>query len=141
MCGTEPRCQAVMLIGFGGPAAAAEVRPFLDRVLAGRPVPRERYEAVVGHYEALGGRSPYNESTMRQAAALQARLREVGVRAPVVVGFRNTPPFFDDALSQLRARGIRRALGFVLAAHRSEASWDRYLAEIRAARQRLGQNA
>jgi ferrochelatase len=130
-----------MLIGFGGPAAAAEVRPFLDRVLAGRPVPRERYEAVVGHYEALGGRSPYNESTMRQAAALQARLREVGIRAPVVVGFRNTPPFFDDALSQLRARGIRRALGFVLAAHRSEASWDRYLTEIRAARQRLGQNA
>ena len=39
------------------------------------------------------------------------------------------------------ARGIRRTLGFVLAAHRSEASWDRYIAEIRAACQRLGYDA
>ncbi|SRR6266851_996822 len=137
MCGTEPRCQAVMLIGFGGPTAAAEVRPFLDRVLAGRPVPRERYEEVVRHYEALGGRSPYNEMTMRQAAALHDELRRIGVPAPVVVGFRNTSPFFEDALSELKARGLRRILGFVLAAHRSEASWDRYLNEIRSARERL----
>jgi ferrochelatase len=126
-----------MLIGFGGPTAAAEVRPFLDRVLAGRTVPRERYEEVVRHYEALGGRSPYNEMTMRLAAALQDKLHRMGMRAPVVVAFRNMPPFFDDALRDLKQRGIRRALGFVLAAHRSEASWDRYLDEIRLARQRL----
>ena len=60
-----------MLIGFGGPTAPDEVRPFLDRVLQGRPVPRERYEEVVHHYELLGGRSPYNDLTMRQAAALR----------------------------------------------------------------------
>src|SRR5713101_2961531 len=122
MCGTEPRCQAVMLIGFGGPTAAAEVRPFLDRVLAGRSVQRERYEEVVRHYEALGGSSPYNEMTMRQAAALQDRLRRTGMPAPVVVAFRNTPPFFEDALRQLQGGGLQRVLGFVLAAHRSEAS-------------------
>jgi protoporphyrin/coproporphyrin ferrochelatase len=126
-----------MLIGFGGPTSEAEVRPFLDRVLAGRPVPRERYEEVVRHYEAFGGRSPYNEMTMRQAAALQDELRRMGICAPVVVGFHNTPPFFDDALRDLKQRGIRRALGFVLAAHRSEASWDRYLDEIRLMRERL----
>jgi hypothetical protein len=39
-------CDSVMLIGFGGPTAPIEVRPFLDRVLQGRPVPRERYEEV-----------------------------------------------------------------------------------------------
>jgi protoporphyrin/coproporphyrin ferrochelatase len=138
MHGGEPKCQAVMLIGFGGPTAAAEVRPFLDRVLAGRTVPRERYEEVVRHYEALGGRSPYNEMTMRLAAALQDKLHRMGMRAPVVVAFRNMPPFFDDALRDLKQRGIRRALGFVLAAHRSEASWDRYLDEIRLARRLIG---
>ena len=141
MRGRDGGCQAVMLIGFGGPTAAAEVRPFLDRVLAGRPVPRERYEAVVRHYEAIGGRSPYNEITMRQAAALQHKLRGMGMRAPVVTAFRNMPPFFDDALRDLKQRGIRRALGFVLAAHRSEASWDRYLDEIELARERLAWNA
>jgi len=127
-----------MLIGFGGPTSLAEVRPFLDRVLAGRPVPRERYEEVVRHYEALGGRSPYNEMTMRLAAALQHKLQRMGLRAPVVTAFRNMPPFFDDALRDLQQHGIHRALGFVLAAHRSEASWDRYLDEIKLARERLG---
>jgi protoporphyrin/coproporphyrin ferrochelatase len=130
-----------MLIGFGGPTAAAEVRPFLDRVLAGRPVPRERYEQVVRHYEELGGRSPYNEMTMRLATALQDKLRRMRMDAPVFAAFRNMPPFFEDTLRELRRRGISHALGFVLAAHRSEVSWDRYLDEIKSARERLGSDA
>jgi ferrochelatase len=130
-----------MLIGFGGPTRAAEVRPFLDRVLAGRPVPRERYEEVVGHYQALGGRSPYNEITMRQGAALQTELRRMGMRAPVVTGFRYTAPFIEDAVRDLKRRGIRRTLGFVLAAHRCDASWDRYLADVESARETLGPDA
>ena len=35
-------CDAVLIIGFGGPTRDDEVRPFLDNVLRGRPVPRER---------------------------------------------------------------------------------------------------
>jgi ferrochelatase len=141
MHGREPGCQAVILIGFGGPTAPAEVRPFLDRVLAGRPIPHERYEEVVRHYEALGGRSPYNEMTMRLAAALQDKLRQMEMRAPVVTAFRNMPPFFADSLRDMQQRGIRRALGFVLAAHRSEVSWDRYVTELELARERLGGDA
>jgi protoporphyrin/coproporphyrin ferrochelatase len=126
-----------MLIGFGGPTAPSEVRPFLDRVLQGRPVPRERYEEVVHHYELLGGRSPYNDLTMRQAHALRAALRRDEFDVPVVVGMRNAPPFIDNALRELAAKGARRAFGFVLAAHRCEASWDRYQNDINAARERI----
>jgi ferrochelatase len=93
----DGRAEAVMLIGFGGPNSAGEIRPFLDRVLKGRPVPRERYEEVVHHYDVMGGRSPYNELTMRQAAALRERLKRDGYEVPVVVGMRNAPPFFEDA--------------------------------------------
>jgi ferrochelatase len=129
---------AVILIGFGGPRSAAEVRPFLDRVTAGRPIPRERYEEVVHHYEAIGGRSPFNEITERQAAALRARLAHQRVKIPVVVGMRNTPPWLDDALGELALGGVSRALGFVLAAHRCEASFDRYLRNVEEARERVG---
>ncbi len=141
MSGTERGCEAVVLIGFGGPTTADEVRPFLDRVLAGRPVPRQRYEEVVRHYEVLGGRSPYNEITTRQAAALQATLQRMGLPAPVLTGFRYAAPFIEDAVRELQQRGIRDAFGFVLAPHRCEASWDRYLAEVEAARQRVGGDA
>ena len=129
---------AVILIGFGGPRSAAEVRPFLDRVTAGRPIPRERYEEVVHHYEAIGGRSPFNEIAERQAAALRERLSK---EIPVVIGMRNTPPWLDDALRELGRSGVRRALGFVLAAHRCEASWDRYLRNVEEARERIGRCA
>jgi ferrochelatase len=132
---------AVILLGFGGPGSSAEIRPFLDRVTAGRPIPPERYEEVVHHYEAIGGRSPFNEITARQAAALGERLAREGVKIPVVLGMRNTPPWLEDALRGLGQRGVRRALGFVLAAHRCEASWDRYLRNVGEARERLGASA
>src|SRR5271165_6710101 len=106
---------AVLLIGFGGPTRSAEIRPFLDNILRGRPIPKERYEEVVHHYEVMGGRSPYNELTMRQAAALRARLKHDGYEVPVVVGMRNAAPFFEDALRELMGAGIRRVAGFVLA--------------------------
>jgi ferrochelatase len=129
---------AVILIGFGGPRSPAEIRPFLDRVTAGRPIPRERYEEVVHHYEAIGGHSPFNEITERQAAALRERLAREGVKIPVVLGMRNTPPWLEDALGELGRGGVRRALGFVLAAHRCEASWERYLRNVEEARERIG---
>jgi ferrochelatase len=129
---------AVILIGFGGPSSPGEIRPFLDRVTAGRPIPRERYEDVVYHYEAIGGRSPFNEITGRQASALGARLVRQGVKLPVVLGMRNTPPWLEDTLRELGQSGVRRALGFVLAAHRCEASWDRYLLNVEEARERIG---
>jgi ferrochelatase len=135
------RCDSVMLVGFGGPTAPSEVRPFLDRILQGRPVPRERYDEVVYHYELLGGRSPYNDLTMRQAAALRKALQRDGFDVPIVVGMRNTPPSFDDALGELAAQGARRAFVFVLAAHRCEASWDRYQSDLDAARERVGASA
>jgi len=131
-------CGAVILIGFGGPRSAGELRPFLDRVTAWRSIPRERYEEVVHHYEAIGGRSPFNEITERQAAALRERLAREGVKIPVVVGMRNTRPWLEDALGELARGGVRRALGFVLAAHRCEASWDRYLRNVEEARERVG---
>ncbi|MGA2409383.1 MAG: ferrochelatase [Candidatus Binataceae bacterium] len=135
------KAEAVMLIGFGGPNSADEIRPFLDRVLKGRPVPRERYEDVVHHYELIGGRSPYNELTTRQATALRERLKGDGHNVPVTVGLRNAAPFFEDALRELMREGIRRVAGFVLAAYRCEASWERYLAEVEEARERIGKSA
>ncbi|HLK86716.1 MAG TPA: ferrochelatase [Candidatus Binataceae bacterium] len=132
---------AVLLIGFGGPERPKDIRPFLDRVTAGRPIPRERYEAVARHYEAIGGCSPFVATTRRQAAALADELARRGVKIPVKLGMRNSPPWLDDALSELRDAGVRRALGFVLAAHRCEASWDRYLQNVAEARARLGAGA
>ncbi len=132
---------AVLLIGFGGPTRREEIRPFLDNILRGRPIPKERYEEVVHHYEVMGGRSPYNERTMRQAEALRARLRRDGIDIPVVVGMRNWAPYLIDTMRELTASGARGILGFILAPHRCEASWERYQAAVDDARSQIGPDA
>ena len=137
----KAKCDAVLMIGFGGPTRADEVRPFLDNIVRGRPIPRERYEEVVHHYDLLGGRSPYNDLTMRQAAALRAELEKKGARVPVAVGMRNWQPYVADAMRALADNGTRRVLGFIMAAHRSEASFERYQATVDDARAQLGEAA
>ena len=76
---------SVLLLAYGGPERMEDVRPFLDNVLRGLPVPRERYEAVVHHYELIGGKSPLNELTSRQANGLRSLLKAEGPDLPVHV--------------------------------------------------------
>jgi ferrochelatase len=132
---------AVLLLGFGGPTSMAEVRPFLDNVVRGRPVPPERVEAVVHHYERIGGRSPFNELTFRQGRALEAQLRTEGLALPVYVGMRMWAPYVHDTLQRMAADRVRRAVGIIMVPHQTDASWGRYEREISAARERLGAGA
>jgi protoporphyrin/coproporphyrin ferrochelatase len=116
----------VVLLGFGGPTSPEEIRPFLDRVLQGRPVPQERIELVVSHYMHMGGKSPFNELTQRQADALARELHDRGIDASVRTAYVNAAPFAGDVARELQTRGVQRPIAIVLAAHQSPASWDKY---------------
>ena len=139
--GPLPAHDSVLLIGFGGPTRPEEVRPFLDNVLRGRPIPEARYEEVVGHYAEVGGASPFNRLTFAQAEALRAHLARERPALPVYVGMRHWEPYVADTLAVMSKDGRRRAVGVVLAAHRSPASWEAYLAAVSEARRRLGDAA
>ncbi len=132
---------SVLLIAFGGPERPEDVRPFLEIVAAGRRIPSERLETVARHYEVIGGRSPLNEATRRQAAALRGTLARAGRGEPVFAGMRNWHPFLHETLGEMRDRGQRRALGIILSAFQTEASWGRYMAAVAAAREKVGAGA
>jgi ferrochelatase len=129
---------AVLLVAFGGPTRPEEIRPFLASVTRGRHVPADRIEAVVRHYEAIGGRSPLSELTFRQARKLEEMLASTAHALPVHVGMRHSEPSIRDTLGRMAAAGVRRAVGVILAPHASEASRDRYLHDVEAARSALG---
>src|SRR5881296_3025224 len=115
---------SILLLVFGGPERPEDVRPFLDHVLEGKPIPKERYEEVVRHYEEVGGVSPLNRLTFEQAGALRDLLAREGPSLPVFVGMRHWDPFVADTLGAMAREGRRRAVGLVLAAHRSPPSWE-----------------
>jgi ferrochelatase len=129
---------AVLVIAFGGPQGPADIRPFLANVLRGRPVAPGRVEDVAHHYELFGGVSPLTALTMRQAAGLRERLKAVGMPLPVYVGMRNWDPYLKDTLAQMSRDGVRRAVGFIAAAHRSYSSCTQYKENVASARAELG---
>ena len=135
------RHDAVLLIAFGGPERMADVRPFLHNVVRGRRIPPERIEEVVHHYELFDGCSPMNALTVQQARALEADLASRGPGIRVYVGMRNWTPYLRETLAQMRADGVRRALGIVMAPHRSYSSWDQYLGNVAEARAQVGPDA
>src|SRR6266581_229676 len=134
-------CDSVLLIAFGGPEKPEDIRPFLEIVTAGRRIPPERIEEVAHHYEAIGGRSPLNDLTQRQAGGLRRALEQHGIALPVYVGMRNWDPFLVETLGEMRDRGHRRALGIILSSFQTEASWERYVADVAAARDKLDPDA
>jgi ferrochelatase len=128
---------SILLIAFGGPTSPAEIRPFLEIVTRGRRIPPERLEEVVHHYEQMpGGRSPLRELTEAQADGLRRALLARGGTLPVWIGMRNWHPFLHETLAAMAARGQRRALGIILSSFRTEASWERYQADVAAAREK-----
>jgi protoporphyrin/coproporphyrin ferrochelatase len=121
---------AILLLGYGGPEKSEDIRPFLELVAKGRPIPNERLDEVAHHYELIGGKSPINEYTFKQAKALEEKLVETGIKIPAFVGMRNWHPFIPDMIREMAARGVKKAIGMIMAAHQCEASWERYELDV-----------
>jgi protoporphyrin/coproporphyrin ferrochelatase len=132
---------ALLLVSFGGPEGMDDVIPFLENVLRGRNVPRERMLQVARHYESFGGVSPINQQNRNLIAALQKEFEENGLRLPIYWGNRNWHPLLPDALRQMAADGIRNALAFVTAAYSSYSSCRQYLQNISDAQSTVGPSA
>jgi len=126
---------AILIVSFGGPEAVPEVIPFLENVLRGRNVPRERLLAVAEHYYHFGGRSPINGHCRELIAALQ---KEIAL--PVYWGNRNWHPMLADTVRQMAADGVRRALAIATSAYASYSGCRQYIEDIVKARALVDQS-
>lgn len=132
---------ALLLVSFGGPEGMADVIPFLENVLRGRNVPRERMLKVAQHYEFFGGVSPINQQNRELVAALEKELEKEGPQLPIYWGNRNWHPLLPDTIRQMASDGVRNALAFVTAAYSSYSSCRQYLQNISEARDAVGPTA
>ena len=129
---------AILMIGYGAPEKIEDIRPFLKNVAKGRPIPPDRLDEVAHHYELFGGKSPLNEYTYKQAKGLQDKLAENGQDIPVYVGMRNWHPFIPDTIREMSEKGYKNVVGMIMAAHQSDASWERYQRDVQEAIAELG---
>ncbi|HEX5410485.1 MAG TPA: ferrochelatase [Terriglobia bacterium] len=132
---------AILWLSFGGPEKEEDVIPFLENVLRGKNVPRERMLAVAEHYYHFGGRSPINQQNREMIHALEAELNAHGPRLPLYWGNRNWRPLLTDTVAKMKADGVNRALAFATAAYSSYSSCRQYLENIENARAAAGGGA
>ena len=138
---SDPTYDALLLVSFGGPERPEDVMPFLENVVRGKQVPRERLLEVAEHYYQFGGVSPINEQNRALLAALAAELAAHGPSLPLYWGNRNWRPLLADTLRQMADDGVRHALAFFTSGFSSYSSCRQYLENIAAARQEVGPNA
>src|ERR1700676_2816668 len=129
---------AILVVSFGGPESREEVIPFLENVLRGRNVPRDRMLAVAEHYYHFGGKSPINQQIRELIAALEIELAQHGPNLPVYWGNRNWHPMLAETLQQMKQDGVRRALAFVTSAYSSYSGCRQYREDIARAQKEVG---
>lgn len=132
---------ALLVVSFGGPEGMEDVIPFLENVLRGRNVPRERMLQVAHHYELFGGVSPINQQNRELIAAVGRELESNGPRLPIYWGNRNWHPLLPDTIRRMASDGVRNALAFVTSAYSSYSSCRQYLQNIADAQVLVGPTA
>ncbi len=132
---------AVLLVSFGGPERPDEVIPFVENVVRGKDVPRERILHVARRYELFDGVSPINAQNRALLAALPGELSAHQIALPVYWGNRNWHPLLSDTLRQMTREGIRHGLAFVTSAFSSYPGCRQYLEDIERARDEAGPDA
>ena len=110
-----------MLMAYGSPSRPEDVRPYLEDVRGGRPVSEEAVAELAERYRRIGGRSPLDDVTEAQRAALE---RTLGM--PVFVGMKHWRPRISEAVEAALAAGATRIVGLVLAPHYSRLSIGGY---------------
>jgi protoporphyrin/coproporphyrin ferrochelatase len=139
--GELPPVDAILVVSFGGPEGMDDVMPFLENVLRGKNVPRERMMEVAHHYEMFGGISPLNSQNRALIAALQEELKTRGPDLPIYWGNRNWHPMLADTLRQMRDDGIQHALAFFTSAYSSYSGCRQYRENVTKAREEVGEGA
>jgi ferrochelatase len=119
---------AVVLMAYGSPSEPEEVRPYLEDVRGGRPVSDEAVEELAERYRRIGGRSPLDDLTEAQRAALERELE-----TPVFVGMKHWRPRIAEAVEAALAGGATRIVGLVLAPHYSRLSVGGYRERVEGA--------
>jgi ferrochelatase len=123
----------VLVMAYGTASGPDDVERYYTDIRGGRPPTPEHLEELRERYAAIGNRFPLLDITRQQAEGLERELNLAdpgGFRA--YLGMKHSPPFIAEAVQQMRADGIERAIAIVMAPHWSKMSVESYVERVRA---------
>jgi len=122
----------VLVMAYGTASGPDDVERYYTDIRGGRPPTPEHLQELRERYAAIGNRFPLLEITRQQAEGLERELNLAdpgGFRA--YLGMKHSPPFIAEAVGRMRADGVERAIGVVMAPHWSGMSVESYIERVR----------
>jgi ferrochelatase len=123
----------LLVMAYGTASGPDDIERYYTDIRGGRAPTPEHLEELVQRYAAIGNRFPLLDITSEQATGLARALSEgAPERYRPYLGMKHSAPFIDDGLARMRADGIERAIGIVMAPHWSGMSVETYVERVEA---------
>jgi ferrochelatase len=124
----------VLVMAYGTADGPDDIERYYTDIRGGRAPAPHHLQELTERYAAIGNRFPLLEITREQAAGLERELNSAGGgRFRSYLGMKHSPPFIPEGVARMKADGIHRAVGLVMAPHWSGMSIETYAGRARAA--------
>jgi ferrochelatase len=122
----------VLVMAYGTADGPDDIERYYTDIRGGRPPTPEHLQELRDRYAAIGNVFPLLDTTRAQADGLVERLEADGRGSyRAYLGMKHSPPFISDAVAQMAADGITRAIAIVMAPHWSGMSVETYIERTR----------
>ena len=120
----------VLVMAYGTASGPDDIERYYTDIRGGRAPSPEHLRELQDRYAAIGNVFPLLDTTRAQAAGLVERLNasssaDDGFRA--YLGMKHSPPFIPEGVAAMRADGVTRGVGIVMAPHWSGMSVETYV--------------
>lgn len=124
----------VLVMAYGTPAKVEDILPYYTDIRRGHAPTPEQLHELTERYMAIGFPTKLTTITFAQAASIEQALNADGsTRYKAYVGMRHWEPWIKDAVQQMYADGIRKAVAVVMAPQGSKMSSQAYMAKVQEA--------
>jgi len=128
----------VLVMAYGTASGPDDVERYYTDIRGGRAPSPEHLAELQDRYAAIGNVFPLLDTTRAQADGIVQRLNTDAGRADAFrayLGMKHSEPFIPQAVAAMRADGIERATGIVMAPHWSGMSVETYIERVTQATQ------
>lgn len=123
----------VLVMAYGTASGPDDIERYYTDIRGGRRPSPEHLAELRGRYAAIGDVFPLLDTTRAQAVGLVDRLNTEAGSPDVFrayLGMKHSEPSIPDAIATMRADGVQRAIGIVMAPHWSGMSVETYIERV-----------
>jgi ferrochelatase len=120
----------VLVMAYGTASGPDDIERYYTDIRGGRTPSPEHLAELKDRYSAIGNVFPLLETTSAQADGIVERLNTGPGTFRAYLGMKHSEPFIPDAIASMRADGVDRAIGIVMAPHWSGMSVETYVERV-----------